>query len=251
MESKKVPKNLNVKFEELDDKLASLQDLILKMKVDFNLIARDKNKTNTYARIIKTTEELLNSFLDNRPNSCQVINQCTTIVQKMVMKVLRVYSENGYHNANSLIKRYLDQIDTYSENGTCKDSNCIQSVKLILTNVQDFLLSSKENTISEFKELLKREDEFELFEGNEKEESKIMSILGNQNRLKILKELSKGRNYYTNLERILGLKGGHFNFHLTQLKDAKFVVINNEDKSYHITTKGLKALKMIFELNKN
>jgi len=250
MESKKVPENINIKFEELDNKLACLQDLILKMKVDFNLIARDQNRSNAHTRIIKTTEDMLNSFLDHRPNNCQVITQCTTFVQKRVMKVLRVYSENGFYEANGLIKRYLDQISTYSENGICPDSNCIENAKLTLTNIRDFLLSSKENSISEFKKLLEREDEFELFEGNERDESKIMSVLGNENRLKILKELSKGRNYYTNLERTLGLKGGHFNFHLTQLKEAKFVVINETDKSYHITVKGLKALKMVIELAK-
>jgi DNA-binding transcriptional ArsR family regulator len=77
-----------------------------------------------------------------------------------------------------------------------------------------------------------------------------MSVLGNENRLKILKELSKGKNYYTNLERTLGLKGGHFNFHLTQLKDVDFVEIDVKDKSYNITPKGLKALKMVIELVK-
>ena len=85
---------------------------------------------------------------------------------------------------------------------------------------------------------------------NEKKESRLLSVLGNENRLKILKELSKGKNYYTNLERTLGLKGGHFNFHFTQLKDAKFIIINEKDKSYHITPKGLKALKMVLELAK-
>lgn len=250
MEINKGPKDFDSKFEELDDKLASLQDLILKMKIDFDFIARDQNKSNIHARIVKITEDMVNKFLDNRPNNCQIITECTTYVQKRIMKVLRVYLENGFYEANGLIERYLDQITHFSENGTCLNSTCIDSVKLILITIQEFLLNSKENSISNFKELLNREDEFELFEGNEREESKLLSVLGNEYRLKILKELSKGKNYYTNLERILNLKGGHFNFHFTQLKDTKFIMINEKDKSYHITPKGLKAIKMVLELSK-
>ena len=63
MEIDKTPKDINVKFEELDDKLASLQDLILKMKVDFDFIARDQNKSTIYVHIVKTTEDLLNNLL--------------------------------------------------------------------------------------------------------------------------------------------------------------------------------------------
>ena len=250
MEIKNSSKDYNVKFEELGGKIASLQDLILKMKVDFDFIARGQNKSNAYATIVKTTEDLLNKFLDNRPNNCQVINECTTYVQKRIMKVLRVYLEDGYYEANGLISKYLEQITQYSKNGTCSDSTCINSVKLILITLQDFLHSSKENSISNFKELIKRENEFELFEGNEKEESKLLSVLGNEIRLKILKELSKGNNYYTNLERTLGLKGGHFNFHFNQLKDVKYIALNEKNKSYHITSKGLKALKLVIEISK-
>ena len=75
-------------------------------------------------------------------------------------------------------------------------------------------------------------------------------MLGNETRIKILKELTRGSNHYSQLERILGLKGGHFNFHLKELKNAEFVEISKADKLYRITTKGLKALKFMFEISK-
>ncbi|MFX1356994.1 MAG: ArsR/SmtB family transcription factor [Promethearchaeota archaeon] len=244
------PKTMDSKFEELNNKLAFLQDLILKMKLDFSLITRNQISSNSHTKLIKSTEEMINQFLDNRPKNCQVINQCSTIIQKRVMKILRVFSEQGHYEASILINRYINSIDSYLENGICQDSVCLDNFKLILINISDFLNTTKQNSISDFKELLKRENEFELFEGNEKEESKLMSVLGNENRIKILKELSKGRNYYTQLERIVGLKGGQFNFHLKELKDAKFVESSELDKSYSITIKGLSALKMLFEVIK-
>jgi DNA-binding transcriptional ArsR family regulator len=129
----------------------------------------------------------------------------------------------------------------------CLDKSCLANAKLTLTSLKEFLEISKEKSVSDFKELLKQEEEFALFEGNEKIESKLMSVLGNETRIKILKELTKGSKYYTQLEGALGLKGGHFHFHLKELKNAKYV---RKDKLYHITTKGLKALRFLFEISK-
>ena len=234
---------VNDDFEELNTKLTNLQNLILKMKVDYDFITKTP-------QLISTTEEMVNYFLDKRPPNCQIMNQCSTILQKMVMKTLRVFSESGYYKTNQLVNRYLSNIDIYAEEGNCQDNSCLTSAKLILSTIIDYLDRSNQSSLSDFRGLLKMETEFELLKGNEKLESKIMSVLGNENRLKILKELSKGKNYYTNLERTLGLRGGHFNFHLTQLKDANLVTIDTSDKSYDITPKGLKALKMVIELAK-
>ena len=224
--------SINDDFEELNKKLTNLKKLILKMKVDYDFITRTP-------QLINTTEEMVNYFLDKRP-----------ILQKMVMKTLRVFSESGYYKTNQLVDRYLTSIDAYAVEGNCQDNSCLNSAKLILSTIREYLNQSNQSSISDFRELIRRETELELLNGNEKLESKVMSVLGNENRLKILKELSKGKNYYTNLERILGLKGGHFNFHLTQLKDVDFVEIDDKDKSYNITPKGLKALKMVIELLK-
>jgi DNA-binding transcriptional ArsR family regulator len=136
------------------------------------------------------------------------------------------------------------------EKGICQDSSCIENGKLILITIRDYLDNTNKNSTTKLKEILKLDNEYELFEGNEKNESKLMSVLGNETRIKILKELSKGSNYYTKLERITGLRGGHFSFHLRELKNANFIKTSKDDKSYQITAKGLKALKMIFELSK-
>lgn len=250
MELKNSIDNKDGRFEDLNEKLGVLQDLILKMKVDYDLITRTHIRTDTNSQLIKSTEETVNYFLDNRPLDCEIVNQCTTLIQKGIMKVLRVFSEKGYYEANILVNRYINTTDSYLENEICQDKSCLANARLTLTTIKDLLDISNDNIISDFKELLKREKEFELFEGNEKKESKLMSVLGNETRIKILKELTKGSNYYTQLERILGLKGGHFNFHLKELINAKFIETNEKDKLYYVTTSGLKALKMLFEISK-
>ena len=249
METKNRIGGENAKFEELNEKLVVLQDLILKMKVDYDLITGNQIRSDTNFQLIKSTEETLNHFLDNRFSRCEIINQCTTLLQKGVMKILRVFSERGHYEANELINKSIIIADSYLENNKCQDRSCLANAKLTLTSLKDFLEISNDKSISDFKELLRREHEFELFEGNEKLESKMMSVLGNETRIKILKQLTKGSNYYTQLERILGLKGGHFNFHLSELKNANFVETSEKDKLYRITPKGLKALRMMFEIS--
>jgi DNA-binding transcriptional ArsR family regulator len=220
------------------------------MKVDYDLLTRNQIRTSTNSQLIKSTEETLNYFLDNRFPDCKIINRCTTLIQKGVMKVLRVFSEGGYYEAELLINKYIDVTDSYIDNEICQDKSCLVNAKSTLTIIRDFIQISKDNSVSDFKELLKRGNEFELFEGNEKHESKLMSVLGNETRIKILKELTKGSNYYTQLERILGLKGGHFNFHLNELKKTNFIESSEKDRLYRITSRGLKALKMLFEITK-
>lgn len=248
MHSEKSFENIDTKIEKLDKKIATLQDLILKMKVNFELIARGQITTNTNMQLIETVEDLTNNFLNNRPSDCEIINKCTTKIQKSVMKVLKLYSEKGYYRAREIANEYINSLDSYLEKGICRDKPCLNNIKLIFTEINDFLKTTKQNSLSQTKELLNLDSELDLFEGNEKAESKAMSVLGNEHRLKILKELSKGSKYYSQLERIVGLKGGQFNFHLSELRDANFIEPRQDDKAYSITRKGLKALKMLFEL---
>ena len=144
---------VNDEFDELNKKLTNIKKLILKMKVDYDYITRTP-------QLINTTEEMVNYFLDKRPPNCQVINQCSTILQKMVMKTLRVFSESGYYKTNQLVNRYLTKIDIYAEEGKCQDNSCLISAKHILSTIRDYLDKSNQSSISDFRELLKKESEF-------------------------------------------------------------------------------------------
>lgn len=242
--------NEKYKFEEFSNKLTSLQDIILKMKVDFDLMNRNQLKTEMYSQLIKTTEVEMNSFLDNRPSNCEVINQCTTLTEKSTIKVLRVFMEKGHKDATKLLNSFLGSIDSYLENGICRDKSCLENAKKIYIVLKNLLDSTEQQILEDFKNLFNRELEYQLSEGNEKKESTLMSALANETRIKILKELSKGNMLYTQLERKLGLRGGHFHFHLNNLIKVNYITQEKETGSYLITTRGLKALKFLFELSK-
>jgi DNA-binding transcriptional ArsR family regulator len=240
-------KTENSNILEIEKKLTTLQDLILKLKVDFDLITRNQVNHDINTNIIDS----IKGFLDKRPQECEVLNECTNVVQKGVMKILRVLSEEGLDQANELIEHYFSEYNNYFENGLCHNNSCLESSLTTLTTLKDYINRSDQKSNLKFKDLLRLHSEYELSEGNEERESKLMSVLGNETRIKILKELSKGGSYYTQLERTLGIRGGHFNFHLKELKDAKFIEASETDKSYHITPRGLQALSMIFEISKD
>lgn len=238
------------RFEKLNTKMNSLQDIILRLKVDFDLMTRNQLQADIYSQLIKTTEVEMNSFLDNRPSNCEVINQCTTLTEKSAMKVLRVLSEKGRNDAITLLNKYLNSFDSYLDKGVCRDSYCLENAKRIALTLKKLLDSVEQQTFNDFKTIFTREFEFQLTEGNERRQSALMSALANETRIKLLKELSKGSMYYTQLERKLGLKGGHFHFHLNNLIKVNYIIQDKNGGPYSITTSGLRALKFLFELSK-
>lgn len=240
------------KFEELNDKINSLMDIILKMKVDFELMIRKGIKIDMYSQLIKTTEEKMNYFLNNRLLKCKRIDFCTTMVEKGVMKILKLFSEKDYLGAITFTDKVITYIERYySEHDVCPDESCLENSKKIYFALKDLLNSVERQNVETFKELFNKDSEFQLFEGNEKKESTLMSALANETRIKILKELSKGSMLYTQLERKLGIKGGHFHFHLKNLINANYITSEKEHGTYSITTNGLKAIKIIHELSKS
>lgn len=238
------------KLKDIDQKILILQDIIFKLKINFDLLLKSQTDKEIYSQVIKSTETMLNKFLDDRPDNCELINQCTTLAQKEIMKILRVFLNSGNAEAGKLIDRFLNSSNKYYENGNCPNVSCLNNAKQIVLSLKEFLDKIDQNRSFYSRDYLNYEKDYEFQVGNETKESKLMSALGNELRLKILKELSKGSNHYTHLERTLGLKGGHFRFHLNELINVGLVQIGSGDKRYHITPKGLEALKMIFILNK-
>ncbi|MGC9778675.1 MAG: hypothetical protein HZR80_05480 [Candidatus Heimdallarchaeota archaeon] len=76
--------------------------------------------------------------------------------------------------------------------------------------------------------------------------SKIVSAIGDHNRLKILKELEKAPKYQKELSDITSLRGGTFKHHMDRLldKEVKFVTQEVVRGRYLLTTRGREALKL-------
>ena len=72
----------------------------------------------------------------------------------------------------------------------------------------------------------------------------LLSALGDENRIKILKILEDSPQYQKDLAEITGLKGGSFKHHTDILQEADFITREAVRGRYLITQLGIEALKL-------
>lgn len=237
------------KFEGLNARITALQDLVLYMKNEFELLSKSKIESIGFGDLTNLVETNLNKFVINRPKNCSLLDPCTTIIEKWLFKVLNIYAKNGSDPAKKKIDSYYRLIIKYKENGKCPDNRCLDKALQIFDSIKSLIDSNIEKNLDHSRKVFSKIKEFSDKEGKEKEECKLLTPLSNEIRLKILKILSKGSAYYTQLERELKLRGGHFHFHLDKLIEAGYVKQEEEKGPYLITIRGIKALQFLFELS--
>lgn len=76
----------------------------------------------------------------------------------------------------------------------------------------------------------------------------ILSIISHKTRLQVMLSIFKGNNRFTDLVKVTGINGGHLLYHLNKLINHGFIR-KSSSKSYMLTTKGLKALLVLAQLN--
>ncbi len=242
--------NIEKSFEDLSNKFTALQDLVLKMKIQTDLISRTLVENNYLSEITNVAESNMGVFLDKRPNDCSLLTTCTTLLEKGNLKVLKVFMQNGANSALKLLESYKKIAENSPLSKKCPNNDCFKNAMNLYRALEILIKSVMDKKNEQRKELYTNREEFMGIETS-KEESELISALSNEKRLKILKILSKGNLYYHQLEENVGVRGGPFHFHLKKLIDAKFVDLKATKGPYSITISGLKALKMLFDLNEN
>ena len=251
MENEKFEEYLENKFEELNSRMSCLQDLVLRMKSGFDVLASSRIQENSLKLMTETIDENVERFLEERPQSCQILDECTTFIERGALKVLRVFMENGAQEALSILNKKSDFLDGENVIQNCSNSKCLKKAKTIFTTLEELITTSEEASIQYAKDLFSLGEELNLEEGDEEELCELLAPLSNVIRLKILKGLALGSMSYTNLEKKIGVKAGHLLHHLKSLTSAQYVIKEKQNGSfsnYSITPKGLKALKFLSEL---
>ncbi len=242
--------SIEKKIEDLSNKFSALQDLVLKMKVQTDLISRALVENNYLSEITDLAETNMGVFLDKRPHDCGLLTMCTTLLEKGNLKVLKVFTQKGAQPALKLLESYKKMAINSPLSKECPNDDCFKNAVNIYLTLETLIKSVKDKKDDQRKELYSNCEELTESDTS-KEESVLISALSNEKRLNILKTLSKGNLYYNQLEESVGVKGGPFHFHLKKLIDAKFVEPRADKGPYSITGKGLKALKLLFDLSEN
>ncbi len=235
-------------FETLNSKIENLQDLVLFMKSRLDYVVRNKVDEYSLSKLTIIADDNLEEFLDVRPPTCQVLDECTTLVERKTFKVLRLFMEKGAKSAVNLINSYIEFSKTAPIVNKCPDDKCLEKALKIFKTLEELIITSEEISV---KELFSLRDEMIIEDGCEEEMCELLSPLSNVIRLKILKNLFKGPKYYSQLENQIGVKGGHLLHHIKNLKNAHYITKKEQKGSYSkysITDRGIKALKFLNEL---
>jgi hypothetical protein len=211
------------KFDFLNKRITVLQDLVLNMKNEFDLINRTKIDNHCITELTNLSEIHLDNFLDKRPKECKVLDQCTTLVEKGTISVLNTYMKRGITPAQKRLKSYIEFCENYLKTGKCYDKGCMDNAISIYSSLQEILNSNQVITNEITGNMFDKKRMYDSIDGTEQNDCKLLTPLSNETRLKILKILSKGGMYYTQIERQIGIKGGHFHFHLDKLIEDTFI----------------------------
>ncbi len=238
---------ISEQLKAIDSKVNVLQDMLYGMKNELNLIKKSRIQENYFSQIPKIAEDL-EKFLDNRPEDCNILDYCTTLTEKGIFRVIKTLLEKGEEEAIAKIDKYLKFSESAPASKACPNKTCLINAMEPFKMLKELLIDSKELSSRYFEELTLLEEEPELEEVSKELIINMLTPLSNVIRLQILKHLSKGGKFYTQLEELTGIKAGHLLFHIEKLMGAKFVI--QENKKYLITMKGRKALSLIFGLKK-
>ncbi|MFX1395862.1 MAG: winged helix-turn-helix domain-containing protein [Promethearchaeota archaeon] len=241
-------KKINEQLKAINTKINFVQDALDEMKSELNLIKKSRIQGENYSQLTITAEENFSKFLDNRPLDCNILDYCTTYVEKGILKVLKTLLENGEEAAIILIDKHYKFSKSKSAKNLCPNHECLKNSTEMFKLLKNIISNSRELSSRYLKELTLSEEDLEMGNVNEEQIINILTPLSNATRLKILYNLSNGGKYYSQLEQLIGIKAGHLLFHIEKLKEADYV--NQENKKYLITLNGRKALSVLTSLRK-
>lgn len=241
---------IDERLEEINKNITNLQDLILHMKTVLETVTSREVDKEWLAQLTLKTNENMDKFLKERSSECSIKDRCTRRVEKATFMVLRAFMEQGTKSALELAKYHVDAATRHYRDGEikCPDEVCFKNAINTFKTLEELLENSKELSMKFTKDLYSPKSLSGFEDIKEEEICDLLAPLSNVTRLKILKNLGKGGKNFAQLERQIGIKGGHLQFHLNNLIQAGYVTQEKPQGKYLITIKGLKALRFSYEL---
>ncbi|MFX0093367.1 MAG: winged helix-turn-helix domain-containing protein [Candidatus Hodarchaeota archaeon] len=243
---------IELRLEEISQNLNGLQDLMLYLKSSLESVMQREEEKSYITRLTLKTNKYVSKFLEERSTRCKVWEWCTRRVEKATSLILHSFMEEGSRSAIAQTDYHINSALQYHKNAecvdyTCCDEDCFRNVIETFETLKDLLQTFQESTTFNSRDIV-------LSSPTRIEQMPVMEVcdllkpLANESRLKILKELGKGSKNYATIERRVGIKGGHLQFHLNILLKAKYISKEKTYGNYLITRWGLKALRLSFEL---
>jgi DNA-binding transcriptional ArsR family regulator len=236
------------RLNEISGGITSLQDLILTLKTAIEAVTQKEFEKEDLLKLSLKTNENMDEFLRGRDSKCKLIDGCTRRVEKATSMVLRAFMEQGARSAREQAKYHAESAARHFEESKCPDATCYENAVKVFKTLEQLIENSEGRSAKLSHDLFSPKALSSTKEVGEEEISSLLTPLSHAVRLRILKNLEKGGENYARLERQIGIKGGHLQFHLNNLVEAGYVMQEKPQGNYLITMKGLRALRFSYEL---
>lgn len=236
-------------LEEINKNITSLQDSILSMKTALETVTRKEVEKDCLTQLTLKTNENISKFLKERPSKCSVMDWCTRRVERATSMILRAFMEQGTRSAKEQVKYHVEAATRHFKEIKCPDEKCFKNAIKTFKTLEELMEAATEVSEKFTKDLYTPKRWLGPEDVREQEICNLLAPLSHAMRLKILKNLGKGGQNYAQLERQIGVKGGHLQFHLSSLIQAGYVAQEKPQGKYLITMNGLKALRFSYELS--
>jgi DNA-binding transcriptional ArsR family regulator len=240
---------IDKKLEEINKNITTLQDSILSMKTTLETVTRREVEKDCLTQLTSKTNENMSKFLKERPSNCSMEDWCTRRVERATSMILRAFMEQGTRSAIEQVKYHVESATRHAKEIKCPDEECFKNAINTFKTLEELIEGTTEVSAKFTKDLYTPKRWLVFEDVKEEEICNLLAPLSHATRLKILKNLGKGGKNYAQLERQIGVKGGHLQFHLNNLIQAGYVTQEKPQGKYLITIKGLKALRFSYELS--
>lgn len=242
---------IDERLEKMNKNITTLQDSVLSMKTALETVTKKEVEKYCSPQLTLKTNENMSKFLRERSPEFSIReDRCTRRVERATYKILRAFMEQGTISAMEQVKYYVEAATRYFNETKCPDDKCFKNAINTFKTLEELIDAATEVSAKFTNDLYSPERWLSFEDVREEEICNLLAALSHVIRLKILKDLGKGGKNYAQLERQIGAKGGHLQFHLNSLTQAGYVTQEKPQGKYLITRKGLIALKFSYELGK-
>jgi len=230
------------KMEEISRKIDALQDSVMVLGTAVEALVEKSSEKEFLAELKVAARNEYYKIRELSPDSCKFRDLCLSRVNKATSRVIRIYAEKGGEESLKELKKHKGAVSKHLNSAVCPDRNCMESIIDTFETLESLIRQSME--IEERRRAVLRQWK-KIEEIDEGLLAELLTPLSNPIRIKILKTLAKGGKSYAELERAVGIKGGHLQFHLRNLMEAGYIAQEGLRKRYVITHTALSVLNQL------
>ena len=243
--------SIDERLKEMNEDIRTLQDSVSSTRTALErVIKREVQKYCSSQQTLKSNGNTNESLREISPESSTSEDEYTKSVEIATYKIIRAFMEQGTMSAMEQVRYHVEAATRHFNETTCPDDKCFKSAIDTFRTLEELIDAATEVSAKFTNDLYSPRKWLSFDDVREEEMCNLLAPLSHVIRLKILKDLGKSGKNYSQLERQVGAKGGHLQFHLNNLIQAGYVAQQRHQGKYLITRNGLIALKFIYELSK-